>query len=61
MLAIPNIFTRIRHSAPHEHGAQKAYLELISGSVIFGMLGLFVDRLEAVPTLWLIFYKQSSA
>jgi drug/metabolite transporter (DMT)-like permease len=37
---------------------KKAYLELISGSVIFGMLGLFVDRLEAVPTLSLIFYKQ---
>jgi len=37
---------------------KKAYMELIAGSVIFGMLGLFVDRLEAVPTLSLIFYKQ---
>jgi drug/metabolite transporter (DMT)-like permease len=37
---------------------KKAYMELIAGSVIFGMLGLFVDRLESVPTLSLIFYKQ---
>ncbi|MDP2217013.1 MAG: DMT family transporter [Methanolobus sp.] len=37
---------------------KKAYMELVAGSVLFGMLGLFVDRLEAVPTLSLIFYKQ---
>lgn len=37
---------------------KKAYMELITGSVIFGMLGIFVDRLDAVPTLPMIFYKQ---
>ncbi|MBN2109510.1 MAG: hypothetical protein JW705_00265 [Methanosarcinaceae archaeon] len=36
----------------------KAYAELITGSVIFGMLGIFVDWLDEVPTLPMIFYKQ---
>ncbi|WP_406657433.1 EamA family transporter [Methanolobus sp. ZRKC2] len=35
-----------------------AYMELITGSIIFGMLGIFVDQLDAVPTLPMIFYKQ---
>ncbi|WP_340818336.1 DMT family transporter [Methanolobus sp. WCC4] len=39
-------------------GSKKPYFELISGSVLFGLLGVFVDHLEAVPTGPMIFYKQ---
>jgi drug/metabolite transporter (DMT)-like permease len=39
-------------------GSKKAYLELITGSVLFGLLGVFVEYLKAVPTGPLIFYKQ---
>lgn len=41
-----------------EPAPKKAYMELITGSVIFGMLGIFVASLDAVPTLPMIFYKQ---
>ena len=38
--------------------SKKPYIELITGSVVFGMLGIFVDLLDAIPTLPMIFYKQ---
>lgn len=38
--------------------SKKPYIELITGSIVFGMLGIFVDQLDAVPTLPMIFYKQ---
>ncbi|WMW24993.1 EamA family transporter [Methanolobus sediminis] len=38
--------------------SKKAYFELITGSVLFGLLGVFVDYLKAVPTGPMIFYKQ---
>lgn len=41
-----------------EPAPKKAYLKLITGSVIFGMLGIFVDKLDSMPTISLIFYKQ---
>jgi drug/metabolite transporter (DMT)-like permease len=40
------------------HGSKKAYFELITGSVMFGLLGVFVDYLKAVPTGPMVFYKQ---
>ncbi|MEZ5335348.1 MAG: DMT family transporter [Methanolobus sp.] len=39
-------------------GPRKAYVELISGSILFGLLGVFVDYLKEVPTGPMIFYKQ---
>ncbi len=39
-------------------GSKKAYFELITGSVMFGLLGVFVDYLKAVPTGPMVFYKQ---
>lgn len=39
-------------------GSEKAYFELITGSVLFGLMGVFVDYLRAVPTGPMIFYKQ---
>ncbi|WP_164997757.1 DMT family transporter [Methanolobus psychrotolerans] len=37
---------------------KKPYVELVTGSVLFGLMGVFVDYLEAIPTGPLIFYKQ---
>ncbi|MDK2947896.1 MAG: hypothetical protein PWQ63_1056 [Methanolobus sp.] len=39
-------------------GSKKAYFELITGSVLFGLLGVFVEYLKDVPTGPMIFYKQ---
>ena len=39
-------------------GSKKPYIELVTGSVLFGLLGVFVERLQDVPTGPLIFYKQ---
>ncbi|WP_321428420.1 EamA family transporter [uncultured Methanolobus sp.] len=39
-------------------GTRKAYAELITGSVLFGLLGVFVDYLQEVPTGPMIFYKE---
>lgn len=36
----------------------RAYIELITGSVLFGLLGVFVYYLNDIPTGALIFYKQ---
>ena len=38
--------------------SRKPYIELIAGSILFGMMGIFVDMLDAVPTIPMIFYKQ---
>jgi drug/metabolite transporter (DMT)-like permease len=38
--------------------ARKPYFELVTGSIMFGMLGIFVDKLNAIPTLPMLFYKQ---
>ena len=38
--------------------SRKPYVELVTGSILFGMLGIFVDMLDAVPTFPMIFYKQ---
>jgi Permeases of the drug/metabolite transporter (DMT) superfamily len=39
-------------------GSKKPYIELVTGSVLFGLLGVFVDYLQDVPTGPMIFYKQ---
>jgi drug/metabolite transporter (DMT)-like permease len=39
-------------------GPKKAYAELITGSVLFGLMGVFVFYLQDIPTGPLIFYKQ---
>ncbi|WP_292471403.1 DMT family transporter [Methanolobus sp.] len=38
--------------------SKKPYIELVTGSVMFGLLGVFVDYLQDVPTGSMIFYKQ---
>ncbi|WP_406661786.1 DMT family transporter [Methanolobus sp. ZRKC3] len=38
--------------------SRKPYIELVTGSVMFGMLGVFVDMLDAIPTLPMLYYKQ---
>lgn len=37
--------------------AQKAYLELISGSILFGMVGVFLANIHGMSTGSIIFYK----
>jgi len=39
-------------------GSKKPYIELVTGSILFGLLGVFVDYLQDVPTGPMIFYKQ---
>ncbi|MDG6244093.1 MAG: EamA family transporter [Methanolobus sp.] len=39
-------------------GSKKPYVELITGSVLFGLMGVFVFYLQDIPTGPLIFYKQ---
>ncbi len=39
-------------------GSKKPYIELVTGSILFGLLGIFVDYLQDVPTGPMIFYKQ---
>jgi drug/metabolite transporter (DMT)-like permease len=37
--------------------SQKAYLELISGSILFGMVGIFLTNIHGMSTGSIIFYK----
>lgn len=37
--------------------SQKAYLELISGSILFGMVGIFLANIHGMSTGSIIFYK----
>ncbi|WP_406669978.1 EamA family transporter [Methanolobus sp. ZRKC4] len=39
-------------------GSKKPHIELVTGSILFGLLGVFVDYLQDVPTGPMIFYKQ---
>ncbi|SFM28157.1 DMT family transporter [Methanolobus profundi] len=39
-------------------GSKKPYIELVTGSILFGLLGVFIDQLKDVPTGPTIFYKQ---
>lgn len=37
--------------------SQKAYIELISGSILFGMVGIFLENIHGMSTASIIFYK----